>query len=161
MTNDVCCSFAWFSSQSALLPLSTMHFYDIWLHFTQDCKEYTLLENRKAQLQQNQWNLECEFSNHQKTLNNAQSVQKLSNMSQLKKSTEFCWVFLCQENETFLNFQLLWNMHGNFEGLRSITTFALPESTRRVNKRMREQKKMQPSKNLFFLQRTVEWFIGC
>ena len=45
------------------------------------------------QLQQNQWNLECEFSNHQKTLNNAQSVQKLSNMSQLKKSTEFCWVF--------------------------------------------------------------------
>ena len=42
------------------------------------------------QLQQNQWNLECEFSNHQKTLNNAQSVQKLSNMSQLRKSTEFC-----------------------------------------------------------------------
>ena len=39
------------------------------------------------------------------------------------------WVllsFLCQENETFLNFQLLWNMHGNFEGLRSITTFGLP-----------------------------------
>ena len=34
--------------------------------------------------------------------------------------------FLCQENETFLNFQLLWNMHGNFEGLRSITTFGLP-----------------------------------
>ena len=89
----------WFSSQSASLlsPQCTFMIYD-----------YTSLKTAKniitvveaveektnaKQLQQNQWNLECEFSNHQKTLNNAQSVQKLSNMSQLKKSTEFCWVF--------------------------------------------------------------------
>ena len=64
-------------------------FLDTICNFLIVCKEVRY----KAQLQQNQWNLECEFSNHQKTLNNAQSVQKLSNMSQLKKSTEFCWAF--------------------------------------------------------------------
>ena len=41
-------------------------------------------------------------------------------------------------------------MHGNSEGLRSITTFALPESNRRVNKRMREQKKCNHQKIFFF-----------
>ena len=41
-------------------------------------------------------------------------------------------------------------MHGNSEGLRSITTFALPESNRRVNKRMREQKKNATIKKSFF-----------
>ena len=52
-------------------------------------------------------------------------------------------------------------MHGNFEGLRSITTFALPESNRRVNKRMREQKKNATIKKSFFAKNSgvIYWLL--
>ena len=79
----------WFSSQSASLlsPQCTFMIYD-----------YTSLKTAKniitvveaveektnaKQLQQNQWNLECEFSNHQKTLNYTQRVWKFPKRSHL------------------------------------------------------------------------------
>ena len=133
MTNDVCCSFAWFSSQSALLPLSTMHFYDIWLHFTQDCKEYyyssrsSWRENEReaASTKPMEFGMRI-FQSSKNTKQCTKCLETFKYVSIKKNPLSFAEFFLCQENETFLNFQLLWNMHGNFEGLRSITTFGLP-----------------------------------
>ena len=94
----------WFSSQSASLlsPQCTFMIYD-----------YTSLKTAKNiitvveaveektnvnQLQQNQWNLECEFSNHQKTLKH-KCLEITKNVS-FECSKVFYW---CKQTAEYVN----------------------------------------------------------
>ena len=99
----------WFSSQSASLlsPQCTFMIYD-----------YTSLKTAKniitvveaveektnaKQLQQNQWNLECEFSNHQKTLKH----KVFGNCQKCLIWMFKYWIFIgCKQTAEYVNKQL-------------------------------------------------------